>query len=764
MMSIDGKCVYGNYLEFTAPGVGYNKYGKVYNVWTEGTITNNLAFINSKSRCGLVVGFTSSDSEVEDCYYDYAFDGSRSQADTIKNPKGTCASNMSIDDLADVYGKAFSQSDFNSACNPENEMNGLKASTYTGYALMQIVYDNNGTEEILDMFPIFEVPGSGYDNIYLSKSLNDFYYSDTFIGENGNVYATNNTQRIFLPTDGSVVKLYAKDKKEKIEPYYDGDPVMLPTTTESTRDLSSGENFVKWRTCLSKEPTTGPDTSGLIAVNRLYGTGTHNGDNATYSWYAEGTKPNGMFYEGDDIFLRFRIGSGVEANDGTIKTGGYNIYKSWANATYRIGKTVLTEGNALNYFTFDAPTGQKYMTNHSLYEYPTVAARTDAIVTPPADFTLSYETESGAAVTGNPVDAGTYNVLISFEGNDNFEEAQNVKIGTFTIGKNDIFRNEYGTEGYKYGDTISFCAVIEGPKGKTVAGNWECDPISEGTVQLKINGVPVGDPVTPDNKGDVKISVSSIAQHLLPEVKFTWELVFSGTDNYNPYTFKSTKTLKKQDAAITVTPYGDDVITYGDEPYVRFRVSAPYDLSDIINGLKVYDYKSDKTTKYSEDELMFDVEEGTGAFIYRLDNPVAGEHYIIFEYAGNDIYAAENVEQKLTVNKRPVTVSVTNTEFAYGDDVKLNLKLGGNVYGETSNVDIEVTLEKPGKRITYNKDNISLPGTYNVDFLSGGTEKIPAGEYTVTVKVTHTDENSNYLNFNETLTGTTVTVNKAQPK
>ena len=92
------------------------------------------------------------------------------------------------------------------------------------------------------------------------------------------------------------------------------------------------------------------------------------------------------------------------------------------------------------------------------------------------------------------------------------------------------------------------------------------------------------------------------------------------------------------------------------------------------------------------------------------------------------------------------------------------MKLGGNVYGETSNVDIEVTLEKPGKRITYNKDNISLPGTYNVDFLSGGTEKIPAGEYTVTVKVTHTDENSNYLNFNETLTGTTVTVNKAQPK
>ena len=247
-------------------------------------------------------------------------------------------------------------------------------------------------------------------------------------------------------------------------------------------------------------------------------------------------------------------------------------------------------------------------------------------------------------------------------------------------------------------------------------------------------------------------------------MEFTWELVFSGTDNYNPYTFKSTKTLKKQDAAITVTPYGDDVITYGDEPYVRFRVSAPYDLSDIINGLKVYDYKSDKTTKYSEDELMFDVEEGTGAFICRLDNPVAGEHYIIFEYAGNDIYAAENVEQKLTVNKRPVTVSVTNTEFTYGDDVKLNLKLGGNVYGETSNVDIEVSLEKPGKRITYNKDNISLPGTYNVDFLSGGTEKIPAGEYTVTVKVTHTDENSNYLNFNETLTGTTVTVNKAQPK
>ena len=450
-MSIRAKCVYGNYLEFTAPGIGYNKYGKVYNVWTEGTITNNLAFINSKSRCGLVVGFTSSDSEVEDCYYDYAFDGSRSQADTIKNPKGTCASNMSIDDLADVYGKAFSQSDFNSACNPENEMNGLKASTYTGYALMQIVYDNNGTEEILDMFPIFEVPGSGYDNIYLSKSLNDFYYSDTFIGENGNVYAPNNTQRIFLPTDGSVVKLYAKDKKEKIEPYYDGDPVMLPTTTESMRDLSSGENFVKWRTCLSKEPTTGPDTSGLIAVNRLYGTGTHNGDNATYSWYAEGTKPNGTFYEGDDIFLRFRIGSGVEANDGTIKTGGYNIYKSWANATYRIGKTVLTEGNALNYFTFDAPTGQKCMTNHSIYEYPTVAARTDAIVTPPADFTLSYETESRAALTGNPVDAGTYNVLISFEG----------------------------------------------PKGKTVAGNWECDPISEGTVQLKINGVPVGDPVTP---------------------------------------------------------------------------------------------------------------------------------------------------------------------------------------------------------------------------------------------------------------------------
>ena len=102
--------------------------------------------------------------------------------------------------------------------------------------------------------------------------------------------------------------------------------------------------------------------------------------------------------------------------------------------------------------------------------------------------------------------------------------------------------------------------MIEGPKGKTVAGNWECDPISEGTVQLKINGVPVGDPVTPDNKGDVKISVSSIAQHLLPGVEFTWELVFSGTDNYNPYTFKSTKTLKKQDAAITVTPYGDDVI------------------------------------------------------------------------------------------------------------------------------------------------------------------------------------------------------------
>ena len=87
--------------------------------------------------------------------------------------------------------------------------------------------------------------------------------------------------------------------------------------------------------------------------------------------------------------------------------------------------------------------------------------------------------------------------MISFEGNDNFEKAQSVKIGTFTIGKNDIFRNEYGTEGYKYGDTISFCAVIEDPKGKTVAGNWECDPISEGTVQLKINGVPVGDPVTP---------------------------------------------------------------------------------------------------------------------------------------------------------------------------------------------------------------------------------------------------------------------------
>ncbi len=110
---------YWDHLSFVAPGVGYNLYGRLYNVWTEGTITNNLVFIDKDSWCGLVFGFTTSDSEVKSCYYDYTFKGSRSQADTINNPKGTCASNMSLSDLASVYGQAFSQSDFNSACKPE---------------------------------------------------------------------------------------------------------------------------------------------------------------------------------------------------------------------------------------------------------------------------------------------------------------------------------------------------------------------------------------------------------------------------------------------------------------------------------------------------------------------------------------------------------------------------------------------------------------------------------------------------------------------
>ena len=269
------------------------------------------------------------------------------------------------------------------------------------------------------------------------------------------------------------------------------------------------------------------------------------------------------------------------------------------------------------------------------------------------------------------LNAGDYDVIVTYSGDVNFETAQNEtkltinkKDSTLTIETNDIHVGE----------------------SANVVVNVDAD--ASGSIRLNINGgVYTVDIV--DGKAAFNVSGLSAGEYSVVAV-------YEGDANYNNNSATSRFTVNKLNSTVNI------------------KVSDSY-VGDVANVVVNVNSDASGSISLNVNNVAYSADIVDGEAVFNVSGLSAGDYSVVAVYAGDMKYLGNSATSRFTVNKLNSTV---------------NIKVSDSYVGDVANVVVNVNDDASGS-ISLNVNNVA----YFADIVDGeavfNVSGLSAGDYTV---------------------------------
>ena len=676
-------------LQTISPCVAKNT-GLIYNLWSQGKITvDNYVMITNIWKDYNAYLCTANTGTVDHCYYTKTSDESVVYKPTTGS--GACTN---------VEEKSFHQTTFNNNASASDVVGTKPASDSTApYVLTW----KNG-DEIYRRDTVYSVN----PKVQIPVSINDDYYTESWKIEPDNATVAGGEEY----TVSHNATLSATAPQGRYYPIFAGTKTIAP-------NLSSIPDYpYTWKQVGSDEEAAAPTAEEIAAAG---------GITRKIAKYSGGLSESdfkddytGTLAAGNRFCLRYVIGE----NTGKLKPGTYPMYEAYYSSvdqpSYKVDKVKVTSSNYLEYLDVTIPPVQKYLAKGG-YQYATVSPK-EGITAPSGELTLTYLDQDSGETVETPTEPGRYEVRLSFPADSAFYAGNQILLGNLDIVSGDVTPTviQLGSDEYRYGDPVEIRVTMQG----IVDGAGTAEPITGGTVTLKVNGETSGDVKTVDGT-ELVFPVG-----ILPVGDFTYSIEYSGTPYYEAKTFpEQTGTIGKAEATVDAT-LSQTTLNYGEDLYLL--VTAPSDnleFRDTMTG----------GGSYQTDIEYVGEEDGKRKYCYH--KPDTGEHQMIVRFNGSDDYDVGFVNVSFTVNKIDIVPSLTiqNTRFREMVAFPVTVADPAGVLTAESGVtaDYVVMLEQngvpkythttngafPAENLLLTVPDQVLPGTYDVVLAVGNYSK-----------------------------------------
>ncbi|WP_407379598.1 Ig-like domain repeat protein [Methanobrevibacter sp.] len=284
-------------------------------------------------------------------------------------------------------------------------------------------------------------------------------------------------------------------------------------------------------------------------------------------------------------------------------------------------------------------------------------------------------TNAHAKFTVSGLSAGSYDLLVKYAGDDNFNAAQNTSQAivkgtpTLTVTANDI----------QYGSNL----VIDVSTSAAVTGN----------VNIKVNGK---DYTVALNKGKASLSVSDLTPNTYPI-----SVSYGGDANFGPASASASAKVSKKSTSITITANN---VAYG---------------SDLVIGVSLSDSVAGKIS-VSVGSKNYDVTLTNGKGQITVHGLDADKYVISASYAGNVNLSSSSATKNVTVNKVNSNITVTADDISVRDVANIKIALAGDESGklnvtvsDSNGVVSKTTIDITSRNINFPVSDLTV-GEYEV--------------------------------------------------
>ena len=293
----------------------------------------------------------------------------------------------------------------------------------------------------------------------------------------------------------------------------------------------------------------------------------------------------------------------------------------------------------------------------------------------------------------NELSSGTYNINVSYIGNEVYYPKSNKKVSYITVNKVDI------------------ADIIVTPESQ----NIYVDQNANLTIRMvpTVSGYDVNDyvTVTINNKQyNVSIinSTGSISVTGLSSGVYDVKIAYGGSDTYNSLpnvNYAIINVDKVGIGSIKVTPASQDI-------YVGQSANLTISLKSNVTG---YNINGFVTVNVNNKEYTVPIINGTG--MLKLNPLNEGSYNVNLMYAGddtfnsvdNDVYAVVNVDR---VNIRSISVSPTSQDIYVGQTANVNIRMESDVSGYDINGYVTLMIDNKAYNVSIsnNTGSLIIPG------------------------------------------------------
>ena len=281
-------------------------------------------------------------------------------------------------------------------------------------------------------------------------------------------------------------------------------------------------------------------------------------------------------------------------------------------------------------------------------------------------------TDAHAQFVVSGLTAGSYDLIVDYAGDDNFNKAQNISqvivkgIPTININAQDI----------NYGEDL----IIDVSVNSAATGN----------ITITVNGKDYNMEL---NEGKAILNISNLAANT-----YLISVNYGGDENFESASANASAKVNKKDTSIAVT--ASDV-TYGNDLVIDVA------LSEAVDGVA--------TVTVDGKEYVVNLIDGMGQVNV---SGLAGDSYVVSaSYAGNQNLSSASATKSVSVNKKSVSLSVVANDVVYGSDLAVSVAL-------SEAVNDKVIVSVGGKDYTVNL--VGGKGQLTVSGLAGGSYVVSA--------------------------------------
>ena len=586
----------GATLTYFSPGVALN-YGTMYNVWVDGSITNDSTLAISKNNMatrGFLCGQNTAGGYISNSYGNCTVSGRY-----IENTIGAdqdLGSNYGI--TTSVAKMAFSQSEYNTNSSFDKAYNenvyNSKSSTASKSYLVTLKYGN----EIMQNYINY---GS---NLQLPYQINDDYYTTSWTSDANAKYKPWTSVSLKKSTTFA-----ASGVEGKYYPVMDGTQQILVGATEIP------EYKCKWKQVGSDDYVAAPSDDDLARIGGMT---------------SKIAQSNSRVYESDfkDTYTgeikagyKFGVRYTIPQNEYIFKEGTYNMYEldKWSyfqTPSFLVAKATIDKDNYATYLDVTLPNNTTY---DGAAHAATVSGKTDTGVEVSVS-AVKYKEQGSTAddsmSTEAPIAPGTYEVYVDLAATDTCNAATEVPVGSFTIGKATptiTYTLDRSDSTYTYGDDIVITGKVNG------VANGE---IPTGNVQITNVSGTMGNCALENGEFTVTVKADMPGGSNLMKVDYN-----SGDQYYGIKTESFYVTINKQDVHLTVSGTEQKY-----EAGVAKQISFTNDSTALSDGdfvVKYYKVDENENKLVSTTPVSKAIATGRYFYVISLSSDADTDHYQI---------------------------------------------------------------------------------------------------------------------------------------